>query len=191
MKQNNFRPWLIVIFVSAAILVWEVIDPSGRLSETLRSYSNPLVSLLQKYWLIGLVLIGLITVGVSILINQIGKIRSGESKARKMHPSFFEEMQAMLRSTLLPFGFEEQEGKGYSNRTRYSKYTRGELSISLWLDVVDAIYHLDASSATKVGDDQEEPVKDFALEGYIVTADTFKNDSITKLDEWLVEHRVK
>jgi hypothetical protein len=110
-------------------------------------------------------------------------------KKESAHPNLFEEMQSVLRTSLLQLGFEEKVGSG---RSKYAEYSRGELYVWLTWDILDSIYYVSASSKTDVVNDKKSPVLDFRTEcSSMKKADEFKRESIEKLNAWLVQKRVR
>jgi hypothetical protein len=203
--MKSFLVWVIVLYVIFAAVL---LDPIGELFGDLQIYYSRFVQ--NQLWLLngicGLVAIGVIWFAISSIKGHF----SVESKAQRKRPMFFEEMQDTLMSILNPMGFEEKEGP--AGLTRAVTFSRDQLIVSLWYDVRDQIYFVDASSKysfaesenameaimakSKVGGefDQTEyakfSAKDFSVDGAILDADTFKNNAISKLHRWLAEHNI-
>ena len=117
-------------------------------------------------------------------------------EARNTHPEFFEEMQSVLRSILLPLGFQEEKVKKRDVDIRepktYVDFKRDKFTVSLWFYMIDSSYNLDAWHWKKREKDRRKKVNDFSLEGWDISeADEFKSVAIKKLNEWLVEQSIK
>lgn len=134
----------------------------------------------------------LILLGV-IVLGLLGLRRSKDTKnALKKHPDLFKEMHTELNAILLPLGFDEREGDGWASRTKFVEFTRDEYTVSLWLDVLDSIYHVDMSSKSETIYKEKRPLPDSTVECFDLTkADEFKSESIAKLNEWLNNKRVR
>ena len=117
-------------------------------------------------------------------------------EARKQHPEFFGEMQSALRSILLPLDFEEQEIKTRDADRREPKkcanFKRGEFTVTLWFYYLNSSYGLETWHWKKNEKGRRKKVKGFSIEGWDITeADKFRNLSVEKLNEWLVEQGIK
>lgn len=200
---KSFLVWVIVLY---AIFVSILLNPIGELFGDLQIYYSRFVQ--NQLWLLngicGLVAIGVIWFAISSIKGHF----SVESTAQRKRPMFFEEMQDTLVSILHPMGFEEKEGP--AGLTRSVTFSRNQLIVSLWYDVRDQIYFVDASSRysleemekgmeaimakSKAGGEFDKTeyakfnAKDFSVDGTILDADTFKSNVISKLHRWLAEH---
>lgn len=139
-----------------------------------------------EQFLFGFLRILAIPVGIIFLFFVLWLLTNiGTFKAERKHPNFFEEMQTILRATLLPLGFEEREGP--RGLARHVDYLRDEYRVKLWLDVRDSLYFLEPSSTTN----RHERLYDFRIQYPITKADRFRSEVIEKLNEWLIEHDIK
>ena len=178
-RKFNLITTLIGLFLVISVLSY--MDDFGLLN-FLRPY-------IRMAWIVlgGLILLGVIVLGL------LNLFRSKDRKeAVSRHPDFFKEMHSELLAILPPLGFDEQEGMGWGNRTKFVKFIRDEFTVSLWLEVLDSIYHVDMSSKSEVVNGEKRPVLDSSFECFDLTkVDEFKSESIAKLNEWLIEKRVR
>ena len=144
---------------------------------------------IATYVVIGLLIVLLIAGGLGFLFLMVKNFRSRGAnafwRADAERPHFFEEMQSVLQTNLMPLGFSES--KGPIGRIRAVEYTKGNLSVKLDLDIMDSLYYLQAGSNLENG----SFFKDFFLEGHISEADKFKSDSMARLNEWLIRNKFK
>ena len=175
MKSKRLSEAILLIAVIGGIFLLIALDPSGRLFE----------SIMAKLWIGFLFLCGLtLLYFVVIFVFFTGK-EPWNSKAIDTRPDFFEEMQSMLRTNLIPLGF--RESKGPMGRMRTVVYTNGNLSVKLDLDIMDSLYYLQAGSNLESG----SFLMDFFLEGHISQAGKFKDDSMAHLNEWLIRNELR
>ena len=176
--NRRFNP-VVTIVVAALVVIILYFASSWKMFDTFVAYFKTSLGIL-----IGLVLLGVVAVVGSIWVRSWS-----HANTTKKRPNFFEEMQSVIRATLLPLGFEEKEGSG---RSRFAEYSKDEFSVCLTLDIMDSIYYVTASRNSKVADDQRKPKPDFTVEcDNLGKADEFKSESIAKLKEWLIEKRVR
>jgi len=112
----------------------------------------------------------------------MGFLRKLFSKKERVQPYFYEEIQSILRTTLIPLGFEEKEESG---RSKYTSYSKGDLSVWVTWDILDSVIYVGASS-------RNESVPDFKTECWdMKDADEFKTESSAKLNQWLAQQKVE
>ena len=176
---NPISSRIVVSAVLLAVVVW-IISPA--FSDTVELYVKIILGSIA-----GLVVLGIIVLGLLIWTSEVS-----QSNAQKKRPYFFEEMQSALQTILLPLGFEMKEGMGWANRTKFLTFTRNEFTVAFWLEVLDSIYHVEMSCKSEVVDGEKRPVPDLSLECVdLRTMDEFKNETINKLNEWLIEKGVR
>jgi len=166
----------IVVFTLASI-VWFT-DPSGNLFRTIMSYSIfVIVGALGVVCLYGLFLIVRLVWASGLSIS--GNIED---------PNLFNEMQFTLGGILRPLDFTlaTQDHQGQ----KYADFTKDEFRVSLsWEDKICWLYLLDKSD---VSDVKKRYKPEYTAKcNNIKKAEEFKNETITKLNQWLIEKKLK
>jgi hypothetical protein len=174
-SKKRLSEVILLIAILGVTYLLIVLDPSGNLFENIMSKAS--------YLVLGLFIILLIAGGLVFLLFIFQSFRTWGADAK--HPNFFEEIQSLLRTELIPLGFEES--KGPMGRMKDVEYTQGNLSVKLSLDIMDSLYYLSARSDKEKG----SYFTDFSLEGHISEADKFKSDSMARLNGWLSRNGLK
>jgi len=184
--EKRFRERLPAAIVTILVMVIAfIIDPSGKLLDTLMSYIDIIIAFIGKYFVYVLVGIPLLLLAMAGVI-WIRNIFSGEISARKKHPNFYEEIQTLLREELVPLGFTERNGP--NGRSRYVVYSQDEYSVTLTEDIMDSIYYVTAATSLNT----EKQKKDFSIECTSMRqADEFKSNVIDKVNDWLGKQGVR
>lgn len=166
----------LAVFALASI-VW-FLDPSGNLFRTFMAYGVFVI-----VGVLGLVIL----YGLFLLIRFVWA--SGLSMSGNIEdPNLFNEMQFTLGGILRPLDFtlvtHDHQGQ------KYATFTKDEFHVSLsWEDKICWLYLLDK---TDVSDDKKRHKPDFTVKcSNARREEEFKSESITKLNEWLIEKKLK
>jgi hypothetical protein len=169
--KKTIKSVLITIALVIAACIFIAVVPSEIINTIM---DNPLI------FFGGLILAVIIFLAVLAWIGTPSKV-----KAEKSRPNFFEEMQSVLGSTLLPLSFKEKgEQNGWIKKVEYS---RDEFVVSFSTHIADQEYSISASSKSEIKDGQKSPIHDFLVYGVLSKPDEFKSEAIAKLNEWLIE----
>lgn len=171
MKQI-YASVLITIALVIAAGIFIAVEPSGKLLNAI--LDNPLI-------IYGC----LILIAIIFLMVMTGVSVAGQSKVSKRRPNFFEEMQLVLDSTLLPLDFKDKrEQDGWIRKVEYS---REAFVVSFSSHIADQEYWISASSRSEIKDGKKSQIHDFQVHGHLSKPDEFKNEALAKLNEWLIE----
>jgi hypothetical protein len=182
-KLNN-TTGILIISIPAILLTitTSFIDPSGELLKTIMGYGILLFA--------GLALAGAVFGLLFILFSLVRWVSvSGLPMSGNIEdPNFFEEMQWILGDILRPLGFTlfRQDHQGQ----KYADFTKGEFHVSLsWEDKICWLYLLDKPD---ISDDKKRHKPDLTIKcSNVRKSEEFKSESITKLNGWLIEKKLK
>jgi hypothetical protein len=181
-KADRIVIMVFLALFALASIVW-FIDPTGNLFRTVIAYSVvAIIGGLGLVCLYGLFL-------VLRLVWARGLSISGLSISGNIDdPNLFNEMQFTLGGILRPLDFTlaTQDHQGQ----KYADFTKDEFRVSLsWEDKICWLYLLDKSN---VSDDKKTRKPDLTVKcSNVRKAEEFKNESIVKLNEWLIEKKLK
>lgn len=171
----------LAVFVLASI-VW-FIDPTGNLFRTVMAYSVFVIAgVLGLVCLYGLFLVIRLVWAGGLPIR--GLTISGNIE----DPDLFNEMQFALGGVLRPLGFTLVT-QGHQG-DKYADFTKDEFHVALsWEDKTCWLYLIDKSD---VFDGKKRHNPDLTVKcSNIRKAEEFKSETIAKLNEWLIEKKLK
>ena len=127
-----------------------------------------------------------VVIGVVVLYFVVSMRMASETE--KKYQASFDEIQSVLQKTLIPLDFEEKRGAESrdkdGNRMSNVYFSRGKTLVHLRMDTKNALFYLAATRKLAYGDD-------FVIEGSAKEIDSFKTDSIKKLNEWIFKESIR